>query len=198
MRILNGIDTTYIIHHILSTICAENTYFFILGLYMQLQRVNLGSIAEFPINPKSTDGTYIIYQILLTIHKRWCWCKVKFRSRDIYWVFSPQSLSYLCVMLSNGNIFRVTGHLCGEFTSPGELGPHKGQRRGVLMFSVICVWIDNWVNNREACHLRRYPAHYDVIVMLRNGVINTQRVSCEILTRFYFCLVLWSLHHNAW
>ena len=29
---------------------------------------------------------------------------------------------------SNGNIFRVTGHLCGEFTGPGEF-PHKGQWR---------------------------------------------------------------------
>ena len=27
---------------------------------------------------------------------------------------------------------------------------HKGQLRGALMFSLICVWIDGWVNNREA------------------------------------------------
>ena len=43
--------------------------------------------------------------------------------------------------------------------------PHKGQWRGVLMFSLICVWINDWVNNREAGDLRRYRAHYDVIVM---------------------------------
>ena len=43
--------------------------------------------------------------------------------------------------------------------------PHKGQWRGALMFSLICVWINNWVNNREAGDLRRYRAHYDVIVM---------------------------------
>ena len=43
--------------------------------------------------------------------------------------------------------------------------PHKGQWRGALMFSFICVWIDGWVNNREAGDLRRYRAHYDVIVM---------------------------------
>ena len=42
---------------------------------------------------------------------------------------------------------------------------HKGQWRGALMFSLICIWINGWVNNREAGDLRRYRAHYDVIVM---------------------------------
>ena len=44
--------------------------------------------------------------------------------------------------------------------------PHKGQWRGALMFSLICVWINGWANNREAGDLRRHRAHYDVIVML--------------------------------
>ena len=43
--------------------------------------------------------------------------------------------------------------------------PHKGQWRGTLMFSLICVWINDWVNTREAGDLRRYRPHYDVIVM---------------------------------
>ena len=43
--------------------------------------------------------------------------------------------------------------------------PHKGQWRGALMFSLICVWINRWVNNREAGDLRRYLAHYYVTVM---------------------------------
>ena len=59
----------------------------------------------------------------------------------------------------NGNIFRVTGHLCGEFTGPWR------QWRGALMFSLICVWINGWVNNREAGDLRRHRGHYDVNVM---------------------------------
>ena len=33
------------------------------------------------------------------------------------------------------------------------------------MFSLICVWINDWVNNREAGDLRRYRGRYDVIVM---------------------------------
>ena len=43
--------------------------------------------------------------------------------------------------------------------------PHNGQWRGALMFTLICVWINGWVNNRETGDLRRYRGHYDVIVM---------------------------------
>ena len=44
--------------------------------------------------------------------------------------------------------------------------PHKGQWRGALIFSLIYVWINGWVNNREAGDLRRYRDHYDVILMM--------------------------------
>ena len=50
--------------------------------------------------------------------------------------------------------------------SPGPVNsPHKGQWRGALMFSLICVWINGWVNNREAGDLRHHRGHYDVNVM---------------------------------
>ena len=32
---------------------------------------------------------------------------------------------------------------------------HKGQCSGALMFSFICAWTNNWVNNRDAGDLRR-------------------------------------------
>ena len=44
--------------------------------------------------------------------------------------------------------------------------PHKGQWRGALMFFMICVWINGWVNNRGTGDLRRYCAYYDFTVML--------------------------------
>ena len=50
---------------------------------------------------------------------------------------------------------------------------HKGQWRGALKFSLICVWINDWVNNREGGDLRRYRAHYDVIVRRRGEVTMT-------------------------
>ena len=42
---------------------------------------------------------------------------------------------------------------------------HKGQWRGALIFFLICAWINDLVNNREAGDLRCYRAHHDVIVM---------------------------------
>ena len=49
--------------------------------------------------------------------------------------------------------------------------PHKGQRRGTLMFSLICAQINCWVNNREAGDLRRHRAHYDVNVMIEESYV---------------------------
>ena len=48
---------------------------------------------------------------------------------------------------------------------PPVNSPHKGQWRGDLMFSLICAWINAWVNSREAGDLRRHRALYDVSVM---------------------------------
>ena len=44
--------------------------------------------------------------------------------------------------------------------------PHKGQWCGALMFSLICAWINDWVNSGLAGDLRRYRTHYDVTVMI--------------------------------
>ena len=60
---------------------------------------------------------------------------------------------------SNGNIFLVSGPLCGNSPVTG------GQWRGALMLSLICAIINSWVTNREAGELRRHHAHYGVTVM---------------------------------
>ena len=65
---------------------------------------------------------------------------------------------------------------------------HKGQWRGALMFSLICVWINGWVNNRKAGDLRRTNAHYDVTVM--HGISRGKKywipvVFCHVL----FCFI---------
>ena len=62
------------------------------------------------------------------------------------------------------NFLRYWPFVRGIHRSPVN-SPHKGQWRGALMFSVICAWINDWVNNREAGDLRSHRAHYDVIVM---------------------------------
>ena len=79
-------------------------------------------------------------------------------------------INYNMMTSSNGNIFRVTGHLRywllvrGIRRSPAN-SSHKGQWHEALVFSLICARIYGWVNNVEAGDLRRHLAHYDVIVM---------------------------------
>ena len=57
--------------------------------------------------------------------------------------------------------------------------PQNGQWRRALMFSLICAWINDWVNNREAGDLRCHRAHYNITVMtLQHGNV-AWRVSIE-------------------
>ena len=60
--------------------------------------------------------------------------------------------------------------------------PYKGQRPGDLMFSLICAWINGWVNNVEADDLRCHHAHYDITAMLLH-----QRVT-------YLLYIPWNMH----
>ena len=80
---------------------------------------------------------------------------------------------------TNGNIFRVTGPLCGESTGHRWIPLTKSKWRGALMFSFICAGTNGWVNNREAGDLRRHRAHYDVIVMSLGDVGPRSRVQKE-------------------
>ena len=62
---------------------------------------------------------------------------------------------------SNGNIFRVAGPLCGEFT--GRRWNPLTNANDVEFWYFL--WSAPWVNNREAGDFRRLRAHHDVIVM---------------------------------
>ena len=79
-------------------------------------------------------------------------------NNDRIWPYTVFLVPLGMMTSSHGNIFRVTGPLCGEFT----------QRPVTRSFDVffICVWINGWVNNCEAGNLRRHRGHYDVNVMV--------------------------------
>ena len=62
---------------------------------------------------------------------------------------------------SNGNIFRVTGPLCGEFIGPGEFSTQRPVTRIFDVFFDLCL--------NEAGDLRRHTGHYDVSVMCSGG-----------------------------
>ena len=62
---------------------------------------------------------------------------------------------------STGDIFRFTGHLCEEFIGPGEFPPQRPVTRSFdfLFWSAsVSVWLNGWVNNREAGDLKRFRA----------------------------------------
>ena len=76
------------------------------------------------------------------------------------------------------NVFCIRSIYFSHYDASSDFG--QVTISGALMFSLICVWINDWVNNREAGDLRRHRAHYDVIVtvtldgraniMCRNGL----------------------------
>ena len=76
--------------------------------------------------------------------------------------------------------------LCvGNSPVPGEF-PSQNQWHRALMFSLICAWINGWVNNREAGDFRRHRAHYDVIVMLCDTALaHMGPLNGWLLTLFY-------------
>ena len=95
----------------------------------------------------------IAFQETLSVIFTWCSTKpwqdiilsltyVCVTKLDNLTILPAESISFMTTSL-NGNIFRVTGHLCGEFTGDVPVNsPHKGQWRGALMFSLIWVWIN--------------------------------------------------------
>ena len=76
--------------------------------------------------------------------------------------------------------------------------PHKGQWRGALMFSLICVWINDWVNDGEAGDLRRYRIHYDVTVMVTEA-LKSGLLCCDVSPCFCMTIVIqrWGSIQNA-
>ena len=128
-------------------------------------KIMVGFPHQLQMHQQIMDGTSQIASLFKVI----CMFCYMITTRHFVYIVTPQiahkhiffSMSPVhrigCVFMmtsSNGNIFRVTGHF-----------PHKGQWRVALMFTLISVWINDSVNNREAGDLKRYRPHYDVIVM---------------------------------
>ena len=101
------------------------------------------------------DTRIILYTKLLI--------RVSFYTRNFWYAYRFIHETFDTRMFSNMKLF-----IRGTFGAFCPLWPtiHKGQWRGALMFSLICAWINVWVNNGEAGDLRRHCAHYDVIVMV--------------------------------
>ena len=126
----------------------------------------------------------------LTLGQRWAnvamlagkaWIRSKEYSRKIspgnlHDIYSPNGFLgsiyiYLYILMmtsSNGNIFRVTGPLCGNSPVTGEFPSQRPVTRSFDVFFDLRLNKD-WVNNREAGDLWRHRAHHDVTVMFMGG-----------------------------
>ena len=98
-----------------------------------------------------------------------CWVFFKYSQQT---TDTNSSIHAIMMTSSNGNIFRVIGPLCGEFTGRRRLPRKRPVTRSFDVF-LISAWINGWVNNREAGDLRHHRAHYDVIVMVLKARVLT-------------------------
>ena len=80
-----------------------------------------------------------------------------------YWSLGEAAVTSNMMTSSNGNIFRVTGPLCGEFTGRGELPAQRLVTRSFDIFFDLCL---NKRLSKQPGDLRRHRAHYDIIVMI--------------------------------
>ena len=78
---------------------------------------------------------------------------------------SPNVVLYLPWWRHEMETFSALLAICaGNSPVTGEFPAQRPVTWG-LMFSLICAWINGWVNNGEAGDLWRHGAHYDVTVM---------------------------------
>ena len=83
-----------------------------------------------------------------------------------WYIYLKNAYEWLFMMTSsNGNIFRVTGPLCGEFTGHRWIPLTKASDAELWRFLWSAPWINGWANNHKPGDLRRHRTHYDVIVV---------------------------------
>ena len=96
----------------------------------------------------------------------------------LWWCHNMETLSGHGDVIKWKHSTRYWPFVRGIHRSPVN-SPHKGHWRGALIFSLICVSTNDWVNNREAGDLRRHRAHYVVTVMI------------TVLLRVRVCVRVW-------
>ena len=93
-----------------------------------------------------------------------------------------QTLPGILIMMtsSNGNIFRVTGPLCGEFTGPGEFPTQRPVTRSYDVF--FDLRLNKQLSKQSwGWWLRHHQAHYDVIVIISVELLQATRIKLHWL-----------------
>ena len=93
--------------------------------------------------------------------------------------------------------FSVLLALCGKITGHRWIPLTKASDAELWCFLSSAPWIHSWVNNREAGHLRRYCAHYDVIVIgFRKISLHPPQQNRMWISNGYFSKTLEALFHG--
>ena len=145
------------------------------------QNLSIGNVVKL----KNSGCGWPTNIFISVIHWILCWPQLTNIIMQIPWCqmtpghkLRPPYLVGYMMASSNGNIFpRYWPFVRGIQRFPMN-SPHKGQWRGVLMFSLICAWTNVWANNRETGDLRRHQAHYDVSVMKVYSCLITLKRKC--------------------
>ena len=160
-------------HDILSDRCPQQ--------YLLLVRIRYPMLRRYPSGP--------VGKVQWVQNGFWTCIKEKLRSQYLYGFFewdTSHHLSKPTAIIPHDDVIKWKIFPCywsfvrGIHRLPVNF-PHKGQLRGALMFSLICAWINRWVNNREAGDLRRHRAHHDVTVMIND------KVSTKAINVFQWC-----------
>ena len=91
-----------------------------------------GSHLKLVSVPMKTVSIYFFIDLCLHVHVAGAGIGDD-NSTSMCFVFRPMMTS------SNGNIYRVTGHLCGEFTGPGEFPAQRPVARSFDVFFDLCL-----------------------------------------------------------
>ena len=101
-------------------------------------------------------------------------------------------LKYNMMTSSNGNIFRVTGPLCGEFTGPSEFPAQRPVTRSFdVFFSLrLVIWDARWSLWRHRNESKGYPIKLSVKIQTVRNLIHWP-LRCEsIFTIVFLKLIL--------
>ena len=123
-------------------------------------------------------------------HVSYYWQEKHLTVTDAQRAYIRAMVILVMMMSSNGNIFHVTGLLCGNPSVTGEFPSQKTVRRSFEVF--FDLRLSNRLSKQDAGDLRRHRAHDDVSVM----VSDISR--CCSLLKHSFCILHVLLHRVKW
>ena len=151
-----------------------------------LSRANRNKICPIMNDPSSWWIMTIVQLLLWFVRERQCplWSKL---------------LGQAMMTSSNGNIFRVTGHLCGKFTGPGEFPAQRPVTRSFGVFFDLRLSKQSWGWWFEtlSCPLWRHRNAYVRPVAVRSPVQSHREWEPAVPSATVIGWVFCAVKHNS-